>query len=1143
MIYAIFEKLCPNCHGEISSYRLEKGLPCKKCLPDEDLDVCQHVKPGDIKQLCHLQDTLQTWQEHFQTYIKSKPWNLQNTWAKRVLLKHSFVLLAPTGIGKTSFGISMASFLAKQGKKSYILLPTKLLVKQVYEKVKNFGVDKKDILAIGLEKSNKEKEENKERLKNGDFKILITTSMFLYKNFEIYPRDFEFIFVDDVDSFVKTAKNIDKALYLLGFTQQDIEKALILIKLKAKPNKTQEDWDKINQLTEYLQKQRKKITGVLIVSSATSKPRSNRVKLFRELLGFEISSPTFYLRNIVDSYDEDYSFEKLLYWINKLGKGGLVFIPSDKGKEFVDEVVEKLNKHKIKAVSYEELDDKNLKKFEEGKIQVLVGISSYRNPLARGLDLPHVIRYALFYGVPKISISLKLEENLSHMLWALTSIRSYVIKKFPEITIKINQWITQLQKYQNLTLDFIQNNPQLKEKIENLQKEIRDFFQRPEVLEVLKSSDEIVLKQKEDGYYLIVSDATGYLQASGRTSRLYAGGITKGLSLILIDEKSAFKHLNKRVKWFSEEIEFVNINQVNLDQLIKQIDEDREKVRNFLTNSTKTISSSDLLKPTLIIVESPTKAKTIANFFGKPVRRKINQTEVLETSTEGRYLMITASLGHVLDLVKNIAYHGVIVEDQKIIPIYETIEGKEETVENLRRLAIENMEILLGTDPDAEGEKISWDLQDLLKPILKNIKRIEFHEVTKKAITKAINDPRDINENLVKAQIVRRVADRWVGFEYSQLLQKEFQKNWLSAGRVQTPVLGWIIKRQQEASKKIYVINVSIPVEDKKFSFEITFETKEEAEKFYQNLKEVEVVVEKRYEEVENPPPPYRTDTLLKDASDKFRFTLPQTMDLAQTLFELGYITYHRTDSIRVSDAGIYLAKEIITQEFGENYFKPRVWGEGGAHECIRPTKNITPEDLESLMLSKQIEGLSYNHIKLYKLIFNRFIASQMIPVKVEMADIVIKALNFEIKETIKTKVLQDGWNLVLGIETRPLIEGKIDVQEYKNLLQRPKAYLYTHGEIVKEMKEKGIGRPSTYATIIAKLLERGYVIERKGFLIPTNLGKTVYNFLTNKPNLKEFLSEEFTRKLEEIMDKVEEGKEDYITVLKDLFVKVRKIS
>ncbi|MFN4308719.1 DNA topoisomerase, partial [Sulfurihydrogenibium azorense] len=272
-------------------------------------------------------------------------------------------------------------------------------------------------------------------------------------------------------------------------------------------------------------------------------------------------------------------------------------------------------------------------------------------------------------------------------------------------------------------------------------------------------------------------------------------------------------------------------------------------------------------------------------------------------------------------------------------------------------------------------------------------------------------------------------------------------------------------------------------------------------------------------------------------------FTLPQTMDLAQTLFELGYITYHRTDSIRVSDAGIYLAKEIITQEFGENYFKPRVWGEGGAHECIRPTKNITPEDLESLMLSKQIEGLSYNHIKLYKLIFNRFIASQMIPVKVEMADIVIKALNFEIKETIKTKVLQDGWNLVLGIETRPLIEGKIDVQEYKNLLQRPKAYLYTHGEIVKEMKEKGIGRPSTYATIIAKLLERGYVIERKGFLIPTNLGKTVYNFLTNKPNLKEFLSEEFTRKLEEIMDKVEEGKEDYITVLKDLFVKVRKIS
>jgi reverse gyrase len=1140
-IPAIFEKLCPNCYGEISSDRLEKGLPCEKCLPDESLDVCQYIKKGGLRDLCNIEEKLSNWQKHFETYIHSSPWSLQNTWAKRVFLKHSFVLLAPTGIGKTSFGISMASFLTKEDKRCYILLPTKILVKQVYEKVKNFGVSEKDILAIGLEKNNKEKEYNKEKLKSGDFKILITTSMFLYKNFDIYPKDFDFIFVDDVDSFVKTAKNIVKALYIMGFTEKDINTALEIIKLKAKPNKTNEDWDRINQLSQYLSKQKEKIKGVLIVSSATSNPKSSRVRLFRELLGFEISTPTFYLRNIVDSYDEEFSYEKLIHWIKTLGNGGLVFIPSDKGKEFVDEVVEYLNKNKIKAISYENLNDKSIKKYQSGKVQVIVGISSYRNPLARGIDLPHVIRYALFFGVPKISISLKLEENLSHMLWALTSIRGYIVKKFPDITTKINQWITQIQKYQYFTAEFLQDKPQLQQKIQTLQKEIGDFLQKPEVIETLKSSDELTLKQKEDGYYLVVSDATGYLQASGRTSRLFAGGITKGLSIVMIDEKSAFKHLIKRVKWFSEEIEFIDIKNVNIQEVIQQINTDRELVKKFMAGQ-NIPNEKELLKPTLIIVESPTKAKTIANFFGKPVRRKLNQAEVLETSLEGRYLMITASLGHVLDLVKNVAYHGVIVKDKEITPIYETIEGKEETIKDIRRLSIESMEIYLATDPDAEGEKISWDLYELLKPILKDIKRMEFHEVTKKAIVKAIQNPRKVDKNLVKAQIVRRVADRWVGFEYSQLLQKEFKKSWLSAGRVQTPVLGWIIKREEESRKKIYVVIVGIPVDKKHFTFDITFESKIEAQKFYDNLKQIEVSKEKIYEELENPPPPYRTDTMLKDASDKYRFTLPQTMDLAQTLFELGYITYHRTDSTRVSDIGINLAKEIITQEFGENYFKARVWGEGGAHECIRPTKNILPEDLESLILSKQIEGLNYNHYKLYKMIFNRFIASQMIPVKLKIAEINIKALNYEIKEKIKTDILENGWNLVLDIDVKPLLEGKIEVENLKKLIERPKAYLYTHGELVKDMKEKGIGRPSTYATIISKLLERGYVIDRKGFLIPTKLGKTVYTFLVSNPDLKEFLSEEFTKKLEEIMDNIEEGQEDYQKILKDLYKKINKL-
>ncbi len=1132
MIESLFKKLCPNCGGDISAERLSLGLPCERCMPKVERDYCRHMlREGELSKVCHMEEELKRWEAHFEKHLRSKPWSLQESWAKRVFLGNSFGLLAPTGVGKTSFGVSMASYLAKKEKKSYIILPTKVLVDLTVQKLKGFGLKEEDILYFS-DDSAKQKEIKKARLQEGDFKVLVSTSMFLYKNQEIIPKNFDFIFVDDVDSFLKTAKNIDKLLLLLGFDMEDIELAMRLIRLKEKRNKDEEDWEGLKELADKVKEVSKKRRGVLVVSSATSNPRSSRIKLFRELLGFEVGTPTFYLRNVVDLY-EDINHKPLEEWIRLLGKGGLLFIPSDKKKEFVDEVVSYLQEKGIRAVSYEKLDDEVLKNYEEGEIDILVGISSYRNPLARGIDLPHVIRYAIFYGVPKIVISLRFENNLSHLLWALMSLRSLVAKRLPQRLRDIDRWLESLKRYQYLSEEFLRDKPELAQRIEGLKEEVGSFLTSQEVIDLLMSSEEITLRKTEEGYQMVVSDATGYLQASGRTSRMFAGGISKGLSLILVDDKRAFKHLIRKVKWFNEDINFKSLEEVNLEELLKEVDKDRQKIRAFLQGEERP-QNKEVLKPVLIVVESPNKARTIANFFGKAVRRRVGDHELMETSASDRYIMITSSFGHVLDLNKEEGFHGVYVNG-KPVPVYEVIEGKDRIVESLRRMALEAQEVLIATDPDTEGEKIAWDLSELLKPYNPNIKRMEFHEVTRKAIAKAIKETRDFDYNLVKAQVLRRVADRWVGFEFSKILQHAFGKHWLSAGRVQTPVLGWIIQREKEYRQKIY--KVVFPIDEEgRLRVEWVFEDKESVQSFYEGLSKVQVELLEEREEDRNPPPPFSTDAMLKAASDAYRWSLPKTMNLAQTLFELGYITYHRTDSTRVSDYGIGVAKEYIKEEFGEEYFHARVWGEGGAHECIRPTKAIEPEELRALVLSGQIEGLTREHLLLYSLIFNRFMASQMRAIKLKVLKLRVKALDKSQEVEVPVQILQDGFNRLLPVEVYKPMLGTLDVSQRKNMLSRPKAYLYTHGELVQEMKRRGIGRPSTYASIVEKLIERGYVIENKGFLIPTNLGKEVYNYLNSREEVKHFLEEEFTRRLEELMDKVEAGAEDYVDILINLY-------
>ncbi len=1133
MIPAIFEKLCPNCGGDIASERLLKGLPCERCLPEEEGGRCSVIRKGALRELCSIEEKVKRWEVFFRRRVGSDPWSLQRSWAKKVFLGRSFALLAPTGVGKTTFGIVTAIFLAMEGKRSYIILPTKLLVDQVRSRVLRAGAREEEVV-VATDTTQKRKREIKEKISKGDFRILITTSMYLYKNYDLIPKDFDFIFVDDVDSFLKTARNIDKVLYLLGFSEEDVKRAYELVKLKESRKKVKEDWERIAKLSEEVKLSQRKAKGVIVVSSATGNPRSSRIKLFRELLGFEVGKPTVYLRNVVDVYEEPENLEEsLVRKVRELGGGGLVFVSSDMGREGVSRVVDLLRRKGIRAKSYEEIKD--FAEFERGEVDVLVGISSYRNPLVRGIDMPHVVRYALFYGVPKISVSLNIEASVSHLLWTLLSIRPVVVKELKERIGEVDRWIQTLRKYTFISAEFIERTPDLKRRIEGLREEIRNFLLSEKVRELIERSEEISLRRTEDGYSIVVADITGYLQASGRASRMYAGGITKGLSYLLVDDRRAFNNLVKKVRWFDEDVRFVNSEEIDLQKILQDIDEDRRKVKAVLEGYAE-LEKKEHIKPVLIVVESPNKARTIANFFGKPVTRRFGEFEVLEITAGDLYLMITSSLGHVLDLTKEIGFHGVLVSDGRFIPAYEIIEGKEVTVKGLREIAKEVEGVYIATDPDTEGEKIGWDVAALILPYVKEVRRIEFHEVTRRAISEALKSPRGFDENLVRAQIVRRISDRWIGFEVSRILQSTFRKGWLSGGRVQIPVLGWIIEREKEYRKRKHVVRVNLSENGRWLRVEFELRSRKEAKEFFERLKTIRVEVLEEREEDLSPPPPFTTDTLLKEASDRFRFGVNKTMQLAQELFERGFITYHRTDSTRVSDVGIGVAKEFVEEEFGKEFFKARKWGSEGAHECIRPTKPMDGEELRSLVLSGQVQELSRDHILLYDLIFNRFIASQMRPVKVKLKRVSFEALRERKELELRVGILEDGFNLVYPIDLHPNVEGEVDVRDKKELREIPFAYLFTQGSLVQEMKKRGIGRPSTYASTVEKLLERGYVIERKGFLIPTRLGKQIYEFLKQQEKILPFVSEEFTKRLEGLMDSIEEGKEDYKNILKILY-------
>ena len=546
----------------------------------------------------------------------------------------------------------------------------------------------------------------------------------------------------------------------------------------------------------------------------------------------------------------------------------------------------------------------------------------------------------------------------------------------------------------------------------------------------------------------------------------------------------------------------------------------------------------------LIIVESPAKANTIKKFLG-------GSTKVL------------ASMGHIRDLPKS--KMGIDIEHD-FEPQYINIRGKGDLIKSLKKEAKSAKKIYLATDPDREGESIAWHLAHILEVEDGKITRVTFNEITKGAVKKAIQEPRDIDLNLVDAQQARRVLDRIVGYNISPVLWKKVKRG-LSAGRVQSVAVKLIVDREEEIEKFIpeeyWNIYVNLLDEKTKKEFaahftgkngkKIELHKKEEVDEILKYLEKSTYIVKdiKRGEKKRNPAPPFTTSTMQQEASRKLNFTLKRTMSVAQGLYEgvklpqghTGLITYMRTDSTRISEEARAAAKEQIISTYGEKYYENRYYKTNkeaqDAHEAIRPTHiELEPDSIK--------EYLSLDQYKLYKLVYNRFLASQMSAAIFDTMQVSIKAGEYDLKASGQNLKFQ-GF-MVLYVESTdsepekekgmlpPLEENQTVKKEKINPKQsftEPPSR-YTEASLVKALEEKGIGRPSTYSPIITTIIERHYIQKEQKQLVPTELGKIVNKILVE--NFSDIVNETFTAEIETRFDKIAEGNENWKKVIREFY-------
>ena len=552
-------------------------------------------------------------------------------------------------------------------------------------------------------------------------------------------------------------------------------------------------------------------------------------------------------------------------------------------------------------------------------------------------------------------------------------------------------------------------------------------------------------------------------------------------------------------------------------------------------------------KNNLVIVESPAKAKTIGKYLGAGYK-------------------VTASMGHLRDLPKSTL--GVDLENG-FIPDYQPVKGRESTIKELKAAARNSSKVFLATDPDREGEAISWHLKELLGLTESRAYRVTFNEITQKVVRGSIENPRAIDMDLVNAQQARRILDRIVGYKLSPLLWKKIRRG-LSAGRVQSVATRMVVDKESEirdfVPEEFWLLNVDLTLLDKPGKFTASFYGNEHNKMDLTSEAEVRAVVDavrtspfsvasvKRADKKRSPSPPFITSTLQQDASRRLGMAPRRTMSIAQQLYEgvdvegegtVGLITYMRTDSLRISDEAVSDAKNYIVKTYGSGYYPgtPNRYKSKGnaqdAHEAIRPSNIfITPDQIKSSVTSEQF--------KLYRLIWSRFIASQMaaaiydsVTVDTLSAGYIFRATHSNIIFPGFTAVYEENHDDDKEHKQSPLPElkegdplGLEDIKEEQKFTQPPARY--TEATLIRAMEETGVGRPSTYAPTISTILDREYVVKEGKFLRPTPLGEVVTGLMKDK--FADIVDLKFTARMEELLDSIEKGKDDWKSVLSGFY-------
>ena len=556
-----------------------------------------------------------------------------------------------------------------------------------------------------------------------------------------------------------------------------------------------------------------------------------------------------------------------------------------------------------------------------------------------------------------------------------------------------------------------------------------------------------------------------------------------------------------------------------------------------------------MAKHSLVIVESPAKAKTIEKYLGKD-------------------FTVKASMGHLRDLPKSTL--GVDLEHD-FEPVYDPIKGKEDIISDLKKAAKSADTVYLATDPDREGEAISWHLKQLLDLPDGKTKRVTFNEITKNVVQESIREPREIDQDLVDAQQARRILDRIVGYELSPLLWKKIRRG-LSAGRVQSVATRMVDDREREIEafqpEEYWTLDANLLGDDvKKLPFAAHYHGKGGKKAELKTAADVDAVVRetenaafvvksvKRTDKQRSPSPPFTTSTMQQEASRKLSMTPRRTMAIAQQLYEgvdiegegtVGLITYMRTDSLRISEEAVAAARDFIVGRYGReyypakgaNHYKAKANAQD-AHEAIRPSNvNWTPEQLK-----KDLTGEQY---RLYRLVWSRFVACQManavydsVAVEIEAAEHSFRASSSSLKFSGYTAVYEEGKDEEKEEKESPLPalrEGEDltlkDFSKDQHFTQPPAHY--TDATLIRAMEEQGIGRPSTYAPTVSTILDREYVIKEGKYLRMTNLGRVVTALMKEK--FSDIADLKFTAHMEQKLDSVEEGSTPWKDVLRDFY-------